>query len=111
MKKSVLSSLSRVGGLAQGPQAPWVGEGNLVGWLQVSKLNPLLTRGPLMKRCLQIIREQIRERRRKKSTQAPDRILIFWGGMSQAAGQGVLQLRPCLHSQAGRGWGGLLQEP
>lgn len=38
------------------------------------------------------------KRRRKKGTQAPDRILIFWGGMSKA---GVLQQRPCICSQGG----------
>lgn len=42
--------------------------------------------------------------RRGKSTQAPDRILIFWGGMSEA---GVLHQRPGICSREGEEGTGL----
>lgn len=43
--------------------------------------------------------------KRKKSTQAPDRILIFWGGMSEAVA--AWPETQALHLQPGRGGGNL----
>lgn len=43
------------------------------------------------------------ESRKKKSTQAPDRILIFWGGMSEAAAAGQESCRGGPASAAGEG--------